>query len=259
MSWKKLKIQNNLLLPIDALLYFVYFQIVKIAVLKGGFMKKLIQVVTVLAFFFLLLSCGPTKPDQSANLKAENDNLLLQIDALNEKIMSLSAEVSNYKELKLSNAMTYTNLVKDLQEQLASNETTVKELENSVKVTFVGDVFFDEGSDVIKPAGKKSLDKIVKSLTMIKDRLIRIEGYTDDVPIAPKHQTKFPSNWELSTARADAVVRYLVEKGVVPEMIKSAGYGKYNPVASNATSEGKAKNRRIEVELVQMDTRAKFK
>ena len=210
---------------------------------------------------FLLLSCAqsPAKPDKTAALEAENQSLSNQIDVLNEKIMSLSTEVSNYNQLQAANAITYSNLVKDLKDQLAAKDSMITELQNGVKVTFVSDMFFDEGSDVIKPDGKKALDNIVKTLIDAKDKLIRIEGYTDDVPIAQIHQGKFASNWELSTARADAVVRYLIGKGVKPEMIKSAGYGKFNPVALNATPEGRAQNRRIEVELVPMDTRSRFK
>jgi chemotaxis protein MotB len=204
-----------------------------------------------------LLSCSqsPAKPDETAALIAENQSLSNQIDVLNEKIMSLTAS----KESIESNALTYSNLVKDLRDQLTTKETTVKELEDSVRVTFVSDIFFDEGSDVIKPEGIKALDAIAATLSSVKDREIRVEGYTDDVPIAPKHQWKFPSNWELSTARAGAVVRHLVDKGVKPEILKSAGYSKYNPVASNDTPEGRSKNRRIVIELVRLDARARYK
>lgn len=221
-----------------------------------------LQVFLISGGLVLLLGCAQqtmVKPDELASLKAQNQSLSNQIDTLNEKIQSLSAEVSNYSEIRGANASTYSNLVKDLQDQLASKETTVKQLENSVKVTFVSDIFFDEGSDVIKPEGKKALDSIVKTLSSVKDRIIRVEGYTDDIPIKPTFQWKFPSNWELSTARAGAVVRYLVDKGVKPEMFKAAGYSKYNPVASNDTPEGRAQNRRIVIELVPMDARSIYK
>ncbi len=222
-------------------------------------MKSKIQIFALSAGLFFLFSCAQqsTKPDETAGLKDQLSAKDKQIDALNEKIASLSSQLSN--QPKGSDASSYSNLIKDLQDQLAAKESTITALQNSVKVTFLSDIFFDEGSDVIKPEGKKALDDIVKTLVPINDRLIRVEGYTDDVPIATAYQWKFPSNWELSTARADAVVRYLVEKGIKPDMIKSAGYGKFNPVASNATPEGKAQNRRIEVQLVPLDTRAKFK
>lgn len=224
-------------------------------------MTRLISLIPAGAGLFMILSCAgsPAKPDETAALRAENQNLNSQIDTLNEKIMSLTAEVSNYSEFKGANSATYSNLIKDLRDQLASKESTVKQLEDSVKVTFVNDIFFDEGSDVIKSEGIKALDNIAITLATVKDRMIRVEGYTDNMPITPGFQWKFPSNWELSTARAGSVVRYLVGKGVKPEMLKAAGYSKYNPVASNDTPEGRAQNRRIVIELVQMDSRAKYK
>ncbi len=232
-------------------------------------MNKFLLPVILTAGLFVLFSCAQqstVKPDEMDKLKADNQGLKDQmgskdkeIDALNEKIMSMSAEISNNMQAKNEQLMEYSNLVKSLQEQLQSNQTSVSQTENTVSVTLVSDVFFDEGSDVIKPEGKKVLDKVAVDLKSLKDRFIRIEGYTDDVPINPSYQWKFPSNWELSTARADAVLRYLVEKGVKPDTIKSAGYGKYNPVASNGTAAGRAQNRRIEIELVPYDIRAKFK
>ncbi len=206
-------------------------------------------------FFFIGCSQNPAKPDETTELRAENQSLSNQIETLNEKIMSLTAN----SQLNESNALTYSNLVNDLRDQLTTKETMVQDLEDSIRVTFVSDIFFDEGSDVIKPEGIKALDAIVKTLAAVKDREIRVEGYTDNVLIAPEHRWKFPSNWELSTARAGAVVRHLVEKGVNPEILKSAGYSKYNPVASNDTPEGRAKNRRIVIELVRLDARARYK
>lgn len=220
-------------------------------------MYKLIMVISITAGLFFLLGCtqSPEKPDETAELRAENQSLSNQIDVLNEKIMSLTSS----KESTESNALTYSNLVNDLKDQLTTKETAVQELEDSVRVTFVSDIFFDEGSDIIKPEGIKALDAIVVTLASVKDREIRVEGYTDNVPIEPEHMWKFPSNWELSTARAGAVVRYLIKKSVNPEILKSAGYSKYNPVASNDTPEGRSKNRRIVIELVRLDARARYK
>jgi len=233
-------------------------------------MIKVVKALILSAGFFWLISCAQTqsstKPDESASLRAENERLMAenqklnsQIDTLNEKIMSMSAEASKNAELKEANAATYNELEKDLHDQISLNKAIVGQFEESINITFVSDIFFDEGSDVIKPEGKMALDSIVKTLSEVKNRLIRVEGYTDDVPIAPSYRWKFPSNWELSTARAGAVVRYLTDKGLDPGMFKTAGYSKYNPVASNDTPEGRAKNRRIVIELIPWDFRAKFK
>jgi chemotaxis protein MotB len=103
---------------------------------------------------------------------------------------------------------------------------------------------FDSGSDQIKPDGKALLDTVATSLVSLGNN-IRIEGHTDNVPI---HNSRFPSNWELSTARATAVISYLIEKfGLQPDLTSAAGYAEYRPAASNDTEEGKARNRRIDI------------
>jgi chemotaxis protein MotB len=80
---------------------------------------------------------------------------------------------------------------------------------------------------------------------------IHVVGHTDNVPIRPGARARFPSNWELSTARATAAVRFLVEKaGVDPRRLGAIGYGEFRPVAENATTEGRAKNRRIAITIV---------
>jgi chemotaxis protein MotB len=104
--------------------------------------------------------------------------------------------------------------------------------------------FFDSGSDQMKPEGRALLDTIATSLVSLGNH-IRIEGHTDNVPIK---NSKFPSNWELSTARATAIVSYMVSKfGFRPDLLSAAGYAEYRPAAPNDTAEGKARNRRVDV------------
>ncbi len=104
-------------------------------------------------------------------------------------------------------------------------------------------ILFDSGKADIKTDNDDTLLKlgnIFKSL----DNFIRVEGHTDNIPI---HNSVYPSNWELSTARAASVVRLLVEDGVPPEKVVPLGYGEFRPVADNSTAEGRAKNRRIDI------------
>ncbi len=104
--------------------------------------------------------------------------------------------------------------------------------------------FFDSGCDQIKPEGRRLLDAIATGLTSAQNH-IRIEGHTDNVPI---RNSRFPSNWELSTARATAIVAYLVTQfGLSPDSMSAAGYAEYRPVATNDTEEGRSKNRRVDV------------
>jgi chemotaxis protein MotB len=103
---------------------------------------------------------------------------------------------------------------------------------------------YDSGSDQIKPEGKPLLDTIASSLAFL-DNEMRVEGHTDNVPI---RNSRFPSNWELSTARATGMLRYLVEKfNFRPESLSPAGYAEYRPAATNDTDEGRTRNRRVDI------------
>ncbi len=104
--------------------------------------------------------------------------------------------------------------------------------------------FFDSGSDAIKPEGLALLDTIASGIATT-DNQIRVEGHTDNVPI---RNSKFPSNWELSTARATAVVSHLIVKfHSEPDRLSAAGYAEYRPAADNRTAEGRARNRRVDI------------
>lgn len=110
---------------------------------------------------------------------------------------------------------------------------------------------YDSGEASIRPEGYKILDQLIEYLRTSGDaRLIRVEGHADNVEIGPTLKSRYPSNWELSKARASGVLRYLVEKGGLDSArLASIGYGDGRPVATNATEEGRTSNRRVEVLL----------
>jgi chemotaxis protein MotB len=107
-------------------------------------------------------------------------------------------------------------------------------------------VLFDSGKTALKADGKDAIGKVAQVLTTIEDRHFLVGGHTDNVPIK---NAKFPSNWELSTARAVEVTKLLIAGGMKPQVLGAAGYAEADPVASNDTPEGKAQNRRIEIVL----------
>jgi chemotaxis protein MotB len=115
-------------------------------------------------------------------------------------------------------------------------------------------ILFDSGSAAIKQNGKEVLARVAEILSSIHDKQIRIEGHTDNVQIGPALAEKFPTNWELSTARSTTVVRYLQKQGVDPTFLSAAGYSEYSPVDANETEEGRARNRRIEIVLIPLET-----
>ena len=101
--------------------------------------------------------------------------------------------------------------------------------------------------------GLEILKKVGDILKNARDKQIRIEGHTDNVPIGAALAAKFPTNWELSTARATVVARYFQEKvGIPPQQLAPTGFAEYRPVASNDTPEGRAQNRRIEIILAPL-------
>jgi chemotaxis protein MotB len=109
-------------------------------------------------------------------------------------------------------------------------------------------ILFLSGSAELKPETYPILDKLYEILKDLPNP-VEVEGHTDSIPISTE---KFPSNWELSTARASAVVRYFIAKGINPERLKASGYADTKPIASNATPEGRAQNRRVEVVILNI-------
>ncbi len=146
-------------------------------------------------------------------------------------------------------AATYQKLDTQLQSEVKSNQVQIQQLQDQLKVTIVNEILFPEGGWELNRAGEQTLDKIVPTLKTLENQSIEVDGYTDNVPIGPELKSRFPSNWELSTARATDVVRYLVSKGVNSNLLSATGFGDTHPVASNDTAEGRAKNRRIELVL----------
>jgi chemotaxis protein MotB len=104
--------------------------------------------------------------------------------------------------------------------------------------------FFDSGSDQLRPDGRDMLDALANDLLSMNN-MIRIEGHTDNVPIST---VRFPSNWELSTARATSIVSYLIGKyGFNPEKLSGSGFAEFCSIATNDTPEGRARNRRVDI------------
>jgi chemotaxis protein MotB len=149
---------------------------------------------------------------------------------------------------------THDDLAKSLQDEIAKGDIQLKQVRDRLTINMVDRVLFDSGQAQVKPAGLKVLKQVSDVLRKVADKQIRIEGHTDNVPIGVKLREKFATNWELSTARATSVVRYLIEEGGIDRaMISAGGYADTRPVDSNDTEGGKAANRRIEIVLYPKD------
>jgi chemotaxis protein MotB len=145
---------------------------------------------------------------------------------------------------------TYEQLVKKMKGEIDKGQVTISELKGKLTVNMVEAILFDSGKAEIKQEGLVVLGKVIEILKPVKDKSIRIEGHTDNKPIVAPLTQRYPSNWELSAARAINVARYLQKQGVDAGHLSAAAYGEFKPVADNSTVEGRAKNRRIEIALV---------
>ncbi len=147
------------------------------------------------------------------------------------------AEEKDFREIKTA---IEAYLLKNKAQDKVTMEITGRGLTISLKEAG----FFDSGSAVVKQSSYPLLTKIVESLTKYNNPL-RIEGHTDNVPI---NSRTFPSNWELSTARATNIVHYLIDYyHFPPNKISASGYGEHRPIAGNSNEEGRGKNRRVDI------------
>ncbi|EYF03316.1 OmpA/MotB family protein [Chondromyces apiculatus] len=144
-------------------------------------------------------------------------------------------------------ASQFRELEARLKRMVDAGQLKVAMREGRMILELPNDVLFDSARTDLKPAGKAALVEVAKVLSTMADRRFQVGGHTDNVKM---QGARFASNWELSTARAVEVVKLLIESGMKPGTLSAAGYGEFAPIASNDTTEGKARNRRIEIALV---------
>lgn len=192
--------------------------------------------------------------DRSAEAGAAMAEMRQGIDRLTEESHTLQQQLEverQAREARLAEVQgTYDELVGKLEEEIQRGEVKISELKGKLTVNVVDKILFDSGKATLKPAGIKVLQQIGDILKSAVDKNIQVEGHTDNVPIRGTLAEKYPTNWELSTARATTVLHFLQDKAAIPgERLSAVGYGEYHPIATNATADGRAKNRRIQIVL----------
>lgn len=139
---------------------------------------------------------------------------------------------------------TYDGLVADLENEVAAGQIQISKLRDGLQMNLADEILFPSGSAALNSNGIAVLKKVGQRLRELPHP-VEVRGHTDDVPVG----RRYPSNWELAAARASAVVRLLAELGVDPKRLTATSRAEFEPVASNDTPEGRAKNRRIEIRL----------
>jgi len=184
------------------------------------------------------------------SLTRENDSLAKERDSLTQQVAALDAQRAQLLATEKQSEARYDALLANLSEELKKGQLQVRQLKGMLTVDVAEQLFFDSGRANLKDTGKQVLQKVAESLKGYEDKAIRIVGHTDNVPITKGLQKVFPSNWELSAARATTVVRFLQDAGIEPERLVATGRAEYAPVSPNDTTEGRQKNRRIEITLI---------
>jgi chemotaxis protein MotB len=183
--------------------------------------------------------------DQAAALAAANT----KIDGLNAKVASLQQANAAANSAVQNTAQANTDLQAmnaALAVDTAAGKIQVTELAGLVTVRLPEKVLFPSGSAKLHKDGLVELKKVADVLKGIQGKVFRVGGFTDDVPIKT---AQFPSNWELSTARALSVVHYFESTGIPGAQLAATGFGKFQPTVPNDTPEHRAQNRRIEIGL----------
>jgi chemotaxis protein MotB len=176
---------------------------------------------------------------KNANLEAENSRLKEDIADLKKKEAAVESESNTYKQL-----------MQEMKGEVAKGQITISELKGKLTLDVVDKILFASGQAEVTREGLAVLQRVIDILKNVKDKAIRIEGHTDTIKIKGMLARQYPTNWELSAARAINVTKYLQQQGIDPVLLSGTAYGEYKPVAGNDTSEGRAKNRRIAIILL---------
>ena len=177
----------------------------------------------------------------------------VQTDAaeLAAKLTEARARIAQLEKEKDTVVQAHKSLEDEMRSALESKDVTISQLQGKLTVNILDRILFDSGEAELKPDGGEVLRKVAGILAQHPTLKVHVIGHTDNIPIRPSARNRFASNWELSTARATAAVRFLTERaGVDPSRLGAVGYGEFRPVAENTTAEGRARNRRIALTIL---------
>ncbi|MEW5854608.1 MAG: flagellar motor protein MotB [Myxococcota bacterium] len=191
--------------------------------------------------------------DTLAHERAAAEMARLELRETRSRLAELAGEMQA-KEGELSALRaTYQELEQQLHSEIGRGEVQLINDDGRIRVQLVDQILFESGKATLSESGEDLLRRVGGVLQRLQDKQVQVSGHTDDSPPVGATREQFPTNWELSVARAVTVVRYLGERAHVPQKrLVAAGFGQFHPVGNNANHEGRARNRRIEILLTPM-------
>jgi chemotaxis protein MotB len=188
---------------------------------------------------------------QVASLRGQVADLTIIRDQLQRSGAELAQQVAEKEKELLALRSTQDELVSELKNEIADKTVQVERIRDQLRVDMVDEVLFDSGEATLKPAGIAVFGKIGAVLAKATERRVEVQGHTDNVPITGALAKRFPTNWELSAARATNVVRFLQEQAKLdPTRLSASGYAEFRPKGPNDSAAGRRQNRRIEILLI---------
>lgn len=196
------------------------------------------------------------------NAASDREKLVADLAAAKQRASDLESELGRrdrematlkgaLDQQKTSLAEAKDDLSKLLQAEVAKGNVTMKQLGDQLTLGLATTLLFDSGEATLKPGGADVLHRIGSVLKQYPDRSIHVAGHTDNVPIKGRLAKTYPTNVELSQARAESARQALTDGGMAAEKIEATGHADSRPIASNATAEGRQKNRRVEIVVGQ--------
>lgn len=227
-------------------------------------MKRVMVLLSVLTLIaFMTAGCVSQKRYEQLDMAYKGlqegyDAAMRELDAMDLEVESLRLELEEQKAVSEEELVrlqgAYGELIENLNKEISKGQIAVEQIKGKLQLTVAEEIFFDSGKADLKQEGEEVLGLIGEILKKVPEKNIRVEGHTDNVKIGKALRDKYPSNWELGASRAVNVVRYLEEgAGIDPLRLSAVSYAQYRPVVSNRTKAGRAKNRRIELILIERD------
>ena len=201
---------------------------------------------------------GDSLSTSTDSLRDLAHRLMVRNTELSAALDTQVTAASRQKETEIAQLRsTYDTLVNAMKAEISQGQIQITRLADRLSVSMVDKILFPSGEAGITADGYRVLRRVGNVLKTTEGKVIRVEGHTDNVVISSRLKGTFPTNWELSTARASNVVRFLQDSvGIAPERLQAVGLSQYHPVASNETVRGRSQNRRIEIALLPMETPA---